>query len=211
MDFNKIKRQVGEIWVDGDGQEVPRKYVSNWQRFEERKVNAIYTIMKKAYEQLRGHKREVVKHADQVIREYYDTHDLEVEQQSFTFYSFNRQIMFEVDSSNSLEYDKNLINQASIHFKAFLDDQMGKIDVGLKEVIEAMILDVRKERMQVGTVKKLEHLGRKVDHPEMNKAMSLIDEAKGRGLRRVYYRIRIKNPTTKKYELVDVNFSAIDI
>ncbi len=211
MDFSKVRRQVGDVWVDGDGQEVPRKYVSNWQKFEERKVNAIYNVIKKAYEQLKNHKGDVVKHAEQMIREYYKTHKLEHEQQSFTFYNFNRMIMFEIDSSNSLEYDKNLINQASIYFKAFLDDQMGKIDQALKEVLEAMILDVRKERMQVGTVKKLEHLGRKVDHPEMEKAMSLIDEARGRGLRRVYYRVRIKNPDTKSYDLVDVNFSAIDV
>jgi hypothetical protein len=211
MDFSKVRRQIGDIWVDGDGQEVPRKYVSDWQKFEERKVNAVYTIVKKAYEQMVRHKADIVKHAEQMIREFYKVHKLENEQQSFTFYSFNRQLLFEVDSSNSLEYDRNLINQASLHFKAFLDDQMGKIDVALKEVIEAMILDVRKERMQVGTVKKLEHLGRKVDHPEMDKAMALIDEAKGRGLRRVYYRVSIKNADTGKYDLINLNFSALDL
>ena len=186
MDYKRVIRQVGDIWVDGDGQEVPRKYVSDWQKTEERKVNAIFNLAKAAYEQLAKKKKDIVKHAEQLIREYYKSHKLDTEQQSFTFYNFSRTLLFEVDSSNSLEYDKNLIEQASIHFRSYLDDQMGKIDPNLKEVLEAMILDVRKQKMVVGTVKKLEHLGRKVDHPEMDKAMALIDQAKGRGLNRIY-------------------------
>lgn len=211
MDFSKVKRQVGDVWVDGDGQEVPRTYVNDWQKIEERKVNAIFTIAKAAYEQLRKRKQEIIKHAEQLIRSYYEKVKPEHEQQSFTFHNFSRTLRVEVDSSDSLEYDKNLIEQASIHFKAYLDDQMGKIDPILKEVLEAMILDVRRKKMVVGTVKKLEHLGRKVDHPEMDKAMTMIDQAKGRGLNRVYYRVRILNPETKAYDMVDINFSAIDV
>lgn len=211
MDYKRVIRQVGEVWVDGDGQEVPRKYVSDWAKLEERKVNAIFNLAKAAYEQLKNKKKEIVKHAEQLIRDYYKSHKLDQEQQSFTFYNFSRTLLFEVDSSNSLEYDKNIIEQASIHFRAYLDDSMGKIDPALKEVLEAMILDVRRQKMVVGTVKKLESLGRKVDHPEMDKAMALIDQAKGRGLNRIYYRVRIKNPDTKSYDMLDINFSAIDV
>jgi hypothetical protein len=211
MDYSKVIRQVGEIWTDGNGETVPRKWVPDWEKVQERKVNAIFTIAKAAYEQLYNKKKEIKKHAEQLIREYYKYHKLDQEQKSFTFYNFSRTLMVEVDNSNSLEYDKNLIEQASIHFKDYLDDQMGKIDPALKEVLEAMILDVRREKMNVGTVKKLEHLGRKVDHPEMDKAMSLIDQAKGRGLSRVYYRVRVKNPDDNSYDMIDINFSAIEV
>jgi hypothetical protein len=134
MDFSLVKRQDGDMWVDETGQQVPRKYVSAWQKLEERKVNAIYNLVKSAWQTLRHKKFEIKKHAEYLIKEYFKEHNID-SQKSFTFYNFNKSLMFEID------YDKELKD----------------------------------------------------------------------GVKKIYYRVRVKDPDTKKYVLLETSFSAINL
>lgn len=211
MDLSKVKKQEGDMWVDGNDQSVPTKYLTPYQKLEERKVNTIFNIAKTAYEQLKKKKIAMAKIAEELIKTYIEENSLELDQNSFTFYNFDRSVQFEVDKPTILEYDINLITQASQYFKKYLNAEMENINPALKELIEKMILNVQKENMNINTVKKLKDLGRKVDHPDMVEAVNLIDSAQKEGLSRIYYRVRFKNPETLKYDLLDINFSAIEI
>ena len=211
MDPSKVKKQVGKMWVNADGQDIPIAYISTLQKIEEKKVSAIFTIMTNAKEYLRNKKLEVKKHVDELTEVYFKENHLDQEQSSFTFYKFNRTVMLEVENSQPMEYDVNLIDQASTHFKTYLDLNTEKIEPAFKGLIEDMILSVQKDRLNVGNVKKLEKAGRGIEHPEIKKALELIDKAQGKGLSRVYYRVRLLNEDTGKYELIDVNFSSIII
>jgi len=211
MDLSKVKKQEGDMWVDGNDQSVPTKYLTPVQKLEERKVNSVFNMSKTAYEQLKKKKIAISKIADELIKAYIEENGLELEQQNFTFYNFDRSIQFEVDTPTILEYDINLITQASSYFKKYLDSEMENINPALKELIEKMIMNVQKQNMNTNTVKKLKDIGRKVDHPDMIEAVNLIDSAQKDGLSRTYYRVRVKNPETLKYDLLDINFSAIEI
>lgn len=211
MDFEKIKKQEGDKWFDGNGQSIPIGYITPHQRMEERKVGSVFTICKTAYEQLKKKKIAIAKIAEELIKAYIEENGLELDQNSFTFYNFDRSIQFEVDTPTVLEYDVNLITQASQYFKKYLDSEMENIKPVFKELIEKMIMNVQKQNLNTNTVKKLKDIGRKVDHPDMNEAVNLIDSAEKEGISRTYYRVKVKNPETLKYELLDINFSAIEI
>ena len=211
MDLSKIKKQEGDMWVDGNDQNIPITYITPHQRLEERKVNSVFNTCRTAYEQLKKKKIAIAKIADELIKAFIEENGLELDQNSFTFYNFDRSIQFEVDAPMVLEYDINLISQASQYFKKYLDAEMEDINPALKELIEKMILNVQKQNMNTNTVKKLKDIGRKVDHPDMKAAVNLIDSAQKEGLSRTYYRVRVKNSETLKYDLLDINFSAIEI
>ena len=210
MDFSKVKKQVGDTWANGDKQDVPIAYVSKLQKMEDKKVHAIFAVLKGAFESLKNKKKDIKKHADQLIQTYFTENNLNQEQSSFTFYNFDKSLMLEIDSSKPMEYDINLIEQASKHFKTYLDLSTENIEPAFKGLIEDMILNVQKDRMNAGTVKKLEKAGRRINHPEIKNALEVIDRAQGRGLTKIYYRIRVRTDEGK-YELLDVNFSAINI
>lgn len=211
MDFSKVKKQEGDIWVNGNDQDIPITYITPHQRLEERKVNAVFNTCRVAYEQLKKKKIVIAKFADELIKAFIEENGLELDQNSFTFYNFDRSVQFEVDAPIILEYDVNLITQASQYFKKYLDAELENIKPVFKELIEKMIMNVQKQNMNTNTVKKLKDIGRKVDHPDMIEAVNLIDSAQKEGLSRTYYRVRVKSPETLKYELLDINFSAIEI
>lgn len=133
----EINRQDGEVWIDGEGQEVPRKYVSDWQRLEEKKVHSIYREFTACRERVIRHKRLIVKHAEELIKEYYKNYKLDQKQQSFTFYNFTKEIQFEIDTARNSDSEN--------------------------------------------------------------------------GTQKIYYRIRVKDPETKNYNLIDPNFSSIEL
>lgn len=211
MDFEKVKKQEGDIWVDGNGNSIPITYITPHQRLEERKVNSIFNACRTAYEQLKKKKIAIAKIAEDLVTAFIEENGLSLEQQSFTFYNFDHSVQFEVDSPIVMEYDINLITQASQFFKKYLDSEMEDVNPVLKELIEKMILNVQKQNMNTNTVKKLKDIGRKVDHPDMIEAVNFIDSAQKAGISRTYYRVRVKNPETLKYDLLDINFSAIEI
>ena len=211
MDLSQVKKQEGDVWVDGNDQNIPIAYITPHQRLEERKVNSVFNTYRTTYEQLKKKKIAIAKISEDLIKAFIEENGLELDQNSFTFYNFDKSVQFEVDAPTVFEYDINLIAQASQYFKKYLDAEMENINPALKELIEKMILNVQKQNMNTNTVKKLKDLGRSVDHPDMIEAVNFIDSAQKEGISRTYYRVRVKNPETLKYDLLDINFSAIEI
>ena len=106
----------------------------------------------------------------------------------------------------------NLIDQASIHFKAYLDEKMGDIDKGFEQIIKRMLMKKKGESMPEGNIKKLLTIGRSVDHPEIDEAIELINKAGEQGgkIKKLYYRCKLRNPDTGKYDYLDHNLSSIE-
>lgn len=213
MDFEKIRRQVGDVWTDGDEQTVPRKHLSKWQIYEDAKVYAMFLLHKALYIFTKKTKEKLIKLSEALIKKYYEENNLTEKQLSFTFYSFDRQIMIEAEEQYTKVYDVNLIDQASTHFKAYLDEKMGEIDKGFEQIIKRMLMKKKGESMPEGNIKKLISLGQVVDHPEIDRAIELINDAgeKGTKIRKLYYRCKLRNPDTGKYDYIDHNLSSIEI
>jgi len=211
MDLDKVKRQdkKGEIWVDHIGRQVYRDYVDDYDQKKEDLVYRAFQEFKRCHDYIKGKKEAIEKIAEKLEKLYMKRYDLTEEQFSFTYMTFDRKIQFEVDSQITQDYDKNLIEQATSHFKNYLENSTEKVNPGLKMLIEDLIFSVNKNRMVSGIVKKLERTANSIEHPEMKEAVKLIGEAKVDGDRKLYYRVRILNEETKKYELLDINFSAL--
>jgi hypothetical protein len=207
MDLNSIQKQVGVVWTDDKKQSVPRKYLSNEQVFDEANVFRAFSVAKKLQEHMLKQKEDLRKIVDKLISKHINDAP-EADQKSFTFTNFDRSISIEAETVSSFDYDREKITDATKHFKSWLNDDVNN-NVELKELVEDTVLNMQKQRLTVSVVQKIEKLGRKIDHPEIKAAVELIEQSKFEREAKTYYRIRVKNPETNNYELVDLNFSSI--
>lgn len=213
MELDKVRRQIGDVWIDSDEQTVQRKHLGKWKLYEDAKVYSMFILHKALYIFTRKTKEKLIKLSDILVKKYYEEHGLTEKQFSFTFYSFDRQVMIEIEEQYMKIYDVNLIDQASLHFKAYLDEKMGSIDKGFEQIIKRMLMKKKGESMPEGNIKKLLSIGKAVDHPEIDKAIELINLAEEQGgkIRKPYYRCKLKNKETGKYDYLDTNLSSIEI
>ncbi len=212
MNFEQIRKQVGFVWIDVDNETVPRKHLNKWQLYEDAKVYAMFLLHKALYIFAKKAKQKLVNLAEALVKKYYEENKLTEEQLSFTFFSFDRQIMIEIEEQVTVFYDVNLMEQASTHFKAYLDEKLGAIDKGFEQFIKRYLMKKQGEEVPEGHVRKLLSIGRIVDHPEIERAIELINQAgeKGGKKKKPYYRCKLRNETGK-YDYLDHNLSAIEL
>lgn len=213
MNFDKIRKQVGDTYIDVDGKTCPKQHLDKWLIYEDAKVYAMFILHKLLYIFAEKTKRKLVKLSDILVKRYYEHNNLTETQFSFTFYSFDREIMIEVDEQFTMYYDVNLIDQASLHFKAYLDEKIGTLDKGFEQVIKKYLMKKQGEEIPEGHVKKLLSIGRSVDHPEIERAIELINQAgeKGGKKKKPYYRCKLRNSDTGKYDYLDHSLASIEI
>ena len=208
MDLNSIQKQVGDVWTDDKKQSVPRKYLSNEQVFDEANVFRAFSVAKKLQEHMLKQKEDLRKIVDKLISKHINDAP-DPDQKSFTFTNFDRSISIEAETVSSFDYDREKITDATRHFKGWLNDTDVNNNAELVELVHDTVLNMQKQRLTVSVVQKIEKLGRKIDHPEIKAAVELIEQSKFEREAKTYYRIRVKNPETNNYELVDLNFSSI--
>jgi len=213
MNFEQIRKQAGDVWIDADKETVPRKHLNKWQLYEDAKVYTMFLLHKALYIFTKKTKQKLVNLSEALVKNYYAENKLTEEQLSFTFFSFDRQIMIEIEEQVTIFYDVNLIDQASTHFKAYLDEKIEMTDKGFEQIIKRYLMKKQGEAVPEGHVKKLLSIGKSVDHAEINRAIELINQAgeKGGKKKKPYYRCKLRNSETGKYDYLDHNLSAIEL
>jgi len=194
-----------EIWTDYQGNDVPVKYVSSYDKKKEKVINKIATEASKINEMLEDFKKRMFAECDKLFDEMFKANDLEkIAQKNYTLYSFDKSFKIEVTSQDVVDFDDR-IQLAQAKINEYLKIKTDGADQELSILVNNAF-KTKKGRLDKARIFGLFPL--KINHLLWLEAMELIKNSIVTNYTRRYAVLYVRDDEGK-YIQVQLNFSAI--
>lgn len=199
-----IQQVKQTVWMNHKGQDVPREYVSAFDRKKEQALGSLLKKAKKINELLTAFKVESFDLGDALYEMMLQEANINgaARKGNYSLFSFDKSVKLEVNVSDRIEFDEN-INFAQIKLNDFISAKTSGADSELRELINNAFT-TSKGRLDTKRILGLFTL--KINHPLWVEAMELIKKSISTNSTVRYLTISVRD-AMGKYEQVNLNFS----
>jgi len=201
-----IQKNNQKTWLDHRGNDVPRKYVPKFDRYNETQVSKIFNAAVKLNEQMIRFKEMAYSTADALYAEMLREANIEPSSRkgNYTLTSFDKSIRIEVNINELIEFDEN-INLAHMKLHEFIEMKTNGADSDIIALIN-QAFTTRKGRLDKARIFGLFSLN--ITHPLWQEAMELIRKSINRNSTVRYMEIAEKDENGR-YVPIRLNFATI--
>jgi len=194
-----------KIWVDYQGNEVPLKYVSTYDKKKEKVITKVFAEAQKINATLEAFKKMMFAECDKLFDEMFKANDLEkVAQKNYTLFSFDKGLKIEVTTQDVVDFDDR-IQLAQAKINEYLKIKTDGADQELSILVNNAF-KTKKGRLDKARIFGLFPL--KINHHLWVEAMELIKKSIMTNYTRRYATIYVRDEEGK-YNQVQLNFSAL--
>lgn len=193
-------------WIDGQGRAVPPRYVDPVVKARDRLVRRITVKAIRLHQQMTAVKAEVLALIDDYLEQVAAEHD-EHWKGNAELVTFDGRLKVEVKISEALEFDERL-QLAKQKIDHCLRNWTGNARAEVRAIIHQAFQVDSKGRINVRSILTLRQL--KFDDPVWIEAMTLIADSLRIRTTRRYVNVYLKHKTTDRFELLALNWSALD-
>jgi len=200
----EIKEGKSVYWVDGEGYKVPVKYISKDDQARDELVCKVISDVIALHKQIAEFRVDVFRVVDNHLNKVAHQHGEDWRGNAW-IYDFSKEKAIEVKINKRLAFDERLqLAKTKIdNYIKGLVKQSGKEIVML--INKAFNVDKR-GNVDVQQILGLRQL--KIEHPEWQEAMALIDEATQVEFTKKYLTFKVKDDTGE-WNTISLNFSAL--
>lgn len=201
-----IQKSNQPTWMNHKSMEVPREYVSKFDRKKELTLGALLKKAEKISDLLMAFKVESFDLADELYHQMMMEANITATERkgNYTLFSFDKSVKLEVNVSDRIEFDEN-INFAQLKLNEFITAKTEGSDMELRELINNAFT-TSKGRLDTKRILGLFSL--KINHPLWVEAMELIKKAISINNTVRYLTISTRD-AMGHYNQVNLNFSNI--
>ena len=203
-----IQKVDNKVWKDETGTEVPVGYISPGKRLQERSAASLLKEAKQVNDRLIAFKKRMIKLCAEVYSKAMQEYKAKTDGKgNFTWFNFDRSIKIEVSVSDRIEFDDLAIKAAKEKLDAFLSENLDSKTEFVKDlVIDAF--STTHGKIDSKRVFSLMKYRTKIHHPLFQDALNILSDGIRHPESRTYFRIWERS-ADGKYELIELNFSAI--
>jgi hypothetical protein len=192
------------VWQNHKGQDVPREYVSAFDRKKEQALGSLLKKAEKINEMLTAFKVESFNVGDALYEAMLRDANINIDTRkgNYSVFSFDKSVKLEVNVSDRIEFDENIVF-AQHKLNEFINEKTAGSDIELRELINNAFT-TSKGRLDTKRILGLFSL--KISHPLWVEAMELIKKSISTNNTVRYLTIAVRDEFGK-YEQVNLNFS----
>lgn len=195
-------------WIDETGREIPENRITKLEKKKEKISSKIVKEALNANKTLKTLKTYILEKSQEIFEQALAERDVKKERKgNFTWYNFDRSIKIEVNISEPVIFEDELIYAAKSKLFDFLKE---KTD-GVEEFVRDIILDAfetRNGQLDVKRIISLTKYRERVNDKRFDAACDLIIEAQRRPSTKKYFKIYVRDENGE-YKHIELNISAI--
>lgn len=206
----KAHSRSEKIWRDSTDNEIPKSYIS---KYDKNKELIVGRIIKKALflnQKLEEFKEAAFEEAEELHEELLHQNKLEGKKGTIgnvSFYTFDRSAKIEINLHHSIKFDEALIEIAKRKLMIFFNDSITAKNAAIKQlVVDAF--ETRKGQLDPKKVMGLLKYRTRIKDNRFSESCDLIEESINRTYSKKYMHIYIRDEHGD-YQNVSLNFSSI--